>query len=296
MLRPVTAKDLEAHPKFADVLELIPSDGHVTFEVFRRVGADHATYGVARACSIGVLKRMPPHWRIMDLESVKFWATQLNDPGHKNVEAKRGTKYSYLNKLAKFDEWLSGRSFPLNGIKLQDWPVPADGMVSFESVEALMQWCNQHDFSAKVLHRIAREYLAIPQVTKMSASVNATIRTAIKSYFGVHDIMLNLPKIRKKRSEDIREDPPMALENFYKMLQNGKPGLMMRAVLLVKFQSGMDAATLTDRFNYDGYRQLVKWFGTEMHAAWNLGLCPVQITLVRVKTGMHSRGHFNPIT
>ena len=122
----------------------------------------------------------------------------------------------------------------------------------------------------------------------MSASVNATIRTAIKSYFGVHDIMLNLPKIRKKRSEDIREDPPMALENFYKMLQNGKPGLMMRAVLLVKFQSGMDAATLTDRFNYDEYRQLVKWFGTEMHAAWNLGLCPVQITLVRVKTGMHT--------
>ena len=56
VLRPVTAEDISRHPKFADVLELIPPDGHVTFEAFRSVGADHATYGVARApsgCSKG---------------------------------------------------------------------------------------------------------------------------------------------------------------------------------------------------------------------------------------------------
>ena len=60
VLRPVTAEDLEAHPKFADVPGLIPPDGHITFEAFRGVGTEHATYGVARRIRGIVLPRFPP--------------------------------------------------------------------------------------------------------------------------------------------------------------------------------------------------------------------------------------------
>ena len=60
VLRPVTAKDLEAHPKFADVPGLIPPDGHITFEAFRGVGTEHATYGVACRIRGIVLPRFPP--------------------------------------------------------------------------------------------------------------------------------------------------------------------------------------------------------------------------------------------
>ena len=45
----------------------------------------------------------------------------------------------------------------------------------------------------------------------------------------------------------------MTLEDFYKMLQNGKPSITMRTIMLIKLQSGMDSSTFTDRFNYEGY-------------------------------------------
>ena len=59
---------------------------------------------------------------------------------------------------------------------------------------------------------------------------------------------------------------------------------MMRSILLIKLQSGMDSSTLADRFNYEGYSQIVKYFKTEDYTMWNLELCPVPIKLVRVKT------------
>ena len=54
--------------------------------------------------------------------------------------------------------------------------------------------------------------------------------------------------------------------------------------MLAMLQSGMDASTITDRFSFEGYGQLVKYFKTEDHTAWNLNMCPVPIKLVRVKT------------
>ena len=96
-----------------------------------------------------------------------------------------------------------------------------------------------------------------------------------------------MPKMRKKRLEPAPDDDErMSLEGFYKMLQNGKPGIMMRAIMLIMLQSGMDASTLTDRFNYEGYSQLVRHFKTADHESWNLEMCPVPIRVVRVKTNM----------
>ena len=95
-----------------------------------------------------------------------------------------------------------------------------------------------------------------------------------------------MPKPRKKRAETDQDDDHMTLENFYKMLQNGKPSITVRIIILIKFQSGMDAATLADRFNFEGYGQLVKYFKTADHASWDLARCPVPIKTVRVKNNM----------
>ena len=46
----------------------------------------------------------------------------------------------------------------------------------------------------------------------------------------------------------------------------------------------MGSSTFTDRFNYKGYAQIVKYFRTDDHMSWNLQMCPVPIKLVRVKT------------
>ena len=111
------------------------------------------------------------------------------------------------------------------------------------------------------------------------------IQSAIKSYFGVHDVLLVLPKTRKKRLDPVSdEESHMTLKDFYRMLQKGKPGIMMHTIMLINLQSGMDSSTLTDRFNYEGYPQIAKYFRPDDHKSWNLDLCPVPITLVRVKT------------
>ena len=129
--------------------------------------------------------------------------------------------------------------------------------------------------------------MASDQVGKMSDSTYASIRTGIKSYFNINDVVLNLPKIRKKRSDMITpSELHMTIEDFYMMVQSGNPNITMRTVMMIKFQSGMDTSTLTDRFNYEGYSQIVKYFGTEHHDSWSLEMCPVPITLVRVKTGV----------
>ena len=120
-----------------------------------------------------------------------------------------------------------------------------------------------------------------------SLLVYTAISSAIKSYFATHDIPLDLHKTRKKRDEhNANDNSVMTLEDFYKMLQKGNPGITMRTIMLIKLQSGMDSSTLTDRFNHEGYGQLVKYFKTENHAMWDVGTCPVPIRMVRVKTGV----------
>jgi transposase-like protein len=49
-------------------------------------------------------------------------------------------------------------------------------------------------------------------------------------------------------------------------------------------QSGMDASTLTDVFNYTGYPQLVSIFGSEDPSTWDTAKCPARIDLLRPKS------------
>ena len=99
VLRPVTPADLDTRPRFVEVLKLIPSQGHVTSELFRHLGKSRASKGITHACSRGILKRISPHDQILGLNSVKFWLTQLNESGHKNSISKNGTKSLYLQGL-----------------------------------------------------------------------------------------------------------------------------------------------------------------------------------------------------
>ena len=282
VLRPVTQADLDTAPGMAEVLKMIPPNGTITFEQFRHLKNGRAGRGLAHACSIGVLKRVSPHERILGLDTVKFWLTQLNKPGFKNLASKDGTMRTYLGLVAKFDAWLPGRNFPArNGGNGQ-----AGAHMTFQNVEELLKYCDEPDYNPRTVKRVMREYLTSPQVAGMSDVQYSNTRSAIKSYFVAHDIEMNMPKPRKKRSETDQDDDYMTLEDFYKMLHNGRPSIMMRAIMLIKLQSGMDAATLADRFNFEGYPQIVKYFKTDDHKSWDLGRCPIPIKTVRVKTSM----------
>ena len=169
--------------------------------------------------------------------------------------------------------------------------VMLDGMVtrqafakSFANVEELMEYCNESDYGTKTAQRAVREHMTNQEEGMITLSAYSLAQSAIKPYFNANDIVLALPKPRKQRSEQAPDDDPMTLEDFYRMLQNGKPSITMRTIALIKFQSGMDSSTFTDCFNYEGYAQIVKYFRTDDHMSWNLEMCPVPIKLVRVKT------------
>ena len=288
VLRPITPADLHTCSTYVEILKSLPLHGYVTFEMFRHIDKTGSTRCMAYACSRGILKRISPHERILKLDSVKFWVTQLNKSGHKNSVSKHGTRPLYLQGLSRFDEWLPGRSFQSHETVVAGGQITKKAVTkSFANVEELLHYCIESGYGTKAAQRAIREYLVSPQVDKMSDSLYMSTRSAIKSYFSINDQALDLPRTRKKRADLTTDNKPsMSLEDFYKMLQNGKPGIMMRTIMLVKFHSGMDSSTLTDRFNYEGYSQIVRYFKTDDHAMWNLDLCPVPIRLVRVKTGV----------
>ena len=53
----------------------------------------------------------------------------------------------------------------------------------------------------------------------------------------------------------------MGLFDLYKMMTTGGMSVMFKAIMMVKFQAGLDASTFADRFNFEGYPQIVKHFG-----------------------------------
>ena len=288
ILRPVTRADLDAPPSIAQILRMIPPDGQVTFGHFKDAGENRTQKGLMYACSHGILERILPHEKISELESVKFWCTQLNEPGYKNSRPRYNTRQIYLRGLSKFDAWLPGRTFPSYETVMNDGQITRKAVTkSFENVEELLTYCNESNYGVKTAQRAVREYLASSQMSAVSASAHAGMRSAIRSYFNTNDVVLVLPKTRKKRSEPVSdEDSHMTLDDFYMMLHNGNPSVMMRTIMLIKLQSGMDSSTFADRFNHEGYSQIVKYFGTDNHKTWSLDMCPVPIKLVRVKTNV----------
>ena len=70
------------------------------------------------------------------------------------------------------------------------------------------------------------------------------------------------------------------------MMTANKVDLMVRAVMLVKFQAGLDSSTLADRFNFYAYQQIAKWCGADDYNMWETDKCPIPVHLVRVKTGI----------
>lgn len=85
VLRRVEPADFDVQPRFAKILKLIPPDGYVTFDHFKGVGKDYAGGDFSHARMCGILRRASPHERILKLDTMRFWCTQINDPGFKST-------------------------------------------------------------------------------------------------------------------------------------------------------------------------------------------------------------------
>ena len=226
---------------------------------------------------------------VLTLPSVRYWQEQLNRSGIRHdIRISSSTRTVYLSKLSRFNEWLAGRGFDLRV------PAVANGRIvhenvrkSFASVEELLRFGEDGNGNEKGVKRIINQYMADPRHENLTRSTMSGTCAAIKSYFDTHDVMTGVRyNGRKNDAFEVTEEPELTLAEFYRMVTIGKIDPMVRAVMLVKLQAGLDGSTLADRFNFYAYRQIAEHCGTADHSAWDLGRCPVPIHLIRVKTGV----------
>ena len=100
--------ELETTSKLVKILRMIPPDGHVVFEHFRDACNHTAVRGVKHACSIGILVRIQPHDRLLGLDSIKFWRTQINESGHRHSQSPdaEDVYLSYSHRSLKIQNYM----------------------------------------------------------------------------------------------------------------------------------------------------------------------------------------------
>ena len=161
---------------------------------------------------------------MMKFESVRFWIAQLNSPSAKNIRIRKGTRQSYAAALGAFDEWLRGRKFPVvqdhagGGGGEEKKAAAGSAEASFSDVEDMLRFCQGSIHGARAAKRVVREYLAHLASLGYSKST-ATVRcSAIKSYFAVHDIPVDVRAGRVGRYAQDDGDPELSLSG---LLQDG---------------------------------------------------------------------------
>jgi len=220
------------------------------------------------------------------LPSISYWQKQLRGSMFKNSDSKGSTttKRTYLQMVWHFNKWLCGKEFKLkmNVIVGKDTFRQETKTIKFDSIDDLLQLLSE-PFAPRVeIIKIIKTYLLDDIHLTKSKSYMIVISSAIKSFFEKNEYPLEIKyKCNVEETEDLQS---MSLSDVMTLLTNGTPSILEKAVFMSKFHRGLDASTLVDRFNFEAWDQIVKWFGSENIDSWDLEKCPVPIKLVRVKT------------
>ena len=278
VLRPATDQDLEGvGPEAAAILEGLSPGGYVSVaDLGGRPGAGAA---VSRGRASGLLRNTGRTGRIIRFRTVRSWLSQLGQAKTARVANEGGTRHAYATALGAFNRWLAGR-------ELDTGRAGDPHTRTFADIEELLAFCGGTDRGDRTAGKILRRYLAHSAASGMSVSTALVRCAAVKSYFAAHDVHLDakVERNRHRPGGDSGAAAKMSLADLYKMMTAGGMNAMCRAIVMVKFQAGLDSSTLADRFNFDAYPQIVRRFGTEDYEAWDLARCPVPVRLVRVKT------------
>ncbi|MBA4719404.1 MAG: hypothetical protein HRO68_10035 [Nitrosopumilus sp.] len=265
----------------------------VTDESFVQIRAKSSSmldHAVQTAVKIGMIKPKKvkpniPKW-FEELNSISYWQKQLRGSMFKNSDSKRGTttRITYLQMVWHFNKWLSQNEFQLKKTVFigKETFKQEIKTVRFKNIEEMLLLLSE-PFSPRVeIIKIIKQYLLDEMHVTKSKSYMIVISSAIKSYFEKNEYPLDIKyKCNTAQPEDLQN---MSLSDVMTLLTNGKPSILEEAVFMCKFHRGLDASTLVDRFNYEAWEQITKWFGSDNPDSWDLEKCPVPIKLVRVKT------------
>ncbi len=290
ILSAFTEKGERFSPK--DLIEnnknIIPhSCSHDSFASYHYIALKEGVHaGILSRCNAG------PHGELESLSSVKYWQSQLRSSKYKNIRSQssesKTTRGLYLYLLNEFNRWLVSKEFKIrktvqmseNTLKI------VEQNTSFSSAEELLKLFDSSPSSQKDVIKIIREYLTPLNHNDVGPSYMKSKFSAIMSYFDRNESPLGM-RFDSGRFDDqeIRYDSEVTLSEFHDILTVGRPSVMERSVMLVKFQGGFDSSTLADRFNFEGLRQIADYFGSDNHNSWDLERCPVPLRHVRIKTG-----------
>jgi len=233
-----------------------------------------------------------PGW-FMELETVSFWQSQLRGTKLKNIKSTHisTTKSQYLLQLWHFNKWFLGRQFTINSFESHNGKfIPKIHKKEFVNVEELLRFSEQPFIDHKNITRIIKQYLMDESHARKKATTMTVIKSAIISYFEKNDCDIHVKYNPKSTHDTETEEQSMSISELMEFLTTGKPSIVEKTLFLCKFHRGLDVSTLVDRFNYEAWEQITKWFGSENHNSWDLEKCPVPIILTRIKTDYKHTG------
>ena len=232
------------------------------------------------------------------LDTVSYMRKQLKQTKFRNEQAKTkhsggGTRRSYTLLLWHFNSWLHGKTISIPkmipvGDNLQKIETV---QITLDSIEDLLKAYQETNTKGVEIIRLIKEYLMDSnQHSHKSKGYMSNIISSIKAYFEKNESPIVLYVNLSIDHDDIDEIisgnvSTLSLEDLMQLLTTGKPSIVEKAVVLCKFHGGLDNSTFSDRFNFEAFPQLVKYFGSDKHDSWDLEKCPVLINVTRIKVG-----------
>lgn len=237
-----------------------------------------------------------------NLDSVQYFINQLRGSKMKNLKRdsikENSTKRHYLYQIYHFNNWLHGKTFEFSITKQIDIDVfkKTKEKVTLEGLEHLLSlYQSSHNTDSEFI-KVVKLYLMDQVHSGCSAKYMSVKHSAITSYFDKNDSPLKFKYSPYNNHTDYKEENENAtitLEDVYKLITHGKASPLEKAVVLCRFHRGLDSSTLADRFNFQVWEQLVKWFGNNDYENWDLKKCPVPIRITRVKTNYLHTGYLD---
>ena len=229
------------------------------------------------------------------------WIGDLTGCRYKHKEARVDSKsdvYStqsvYSYKLWNFNNWLYGRDFETT-LKITN----ADGWHKFEpktvTLQGLTHFFQLYKDSDKGTEfaMMLKSYLKDPiHKTDTKQYLNSKLYS-IQSFFKSQQHPIKLifnSKNHKDTPASVLADKIMTLSDLTLCLTNGRPTKTEIAVIMCMFQAGLDSSTFADRFNFEAWDQLVKYFGTDDFESWDIKNCPTHVLVERMKTSFEYWG------
>lgn len=260
--------------------------------------------GLAAVAKTGALDRVEDGHipdEFLGLRTVSFWLGQLRGSARTHVGGSGNTtRSSYARHLWRFNRWLTSGTHEIHVTRYRGSSssrrcsgarVLAGGSAArvsraaFESVEDLIELLSRPLVVRSDVAVIVKRYLMDPAHRGKRASTMASTRNAILSYFKRNEQRLEVafdPAATYDTTETVQV---LTLGDVREMLTAAGPTITEKAAMLCKLHRGLDVSTLIDRFNFEAWGQMARHFGSEDHRGWDLGRCPVPITLTRLKTG-----------